>query len=514
VNFERASGILLHPTSLPGPYGIGDLGQEAYRFVDFLAAAGQTLWQILPVAPTGYGDSPYAAFSAFAGNPLLLSPDLLLDGGLLDADDLRDMPDFPADRVDYGAVFAWKMAVLRRSYERSKGSASERSDLASLAEENAGWLGDYALFMAVKAAHGGSDWNDWEEGIALRRPESLAHWRERVADDVGFQTYIQILFLKQWFAVKQYANERGVRIVGDIPIFVAYDSADVWAHPDLFALDARGRPTVVAGVPPDYFSATGQYWGNPLYRWDVMAEDGYAWWVERFRNAFRLYDVVRLDHFRGFAAYWEVPVNDERTAVNGRWVPGPGEPFFAAVREALGERPIIAEDLGLITPDVAALREAVGVPGMRVLQFAFGGPEVDPTNLYLPHNFDRNTVVYTGTHDNDTTLAWYRAAPEQERANVKQYLGIDAGGEWEDMDAMGRVVTRTLIRAALGSVANMAIVPLQDLLELGHEARMNMPGRSGGNWQWRYWAGALTDDVRDRLRELTVLYARYVPDTE
>jgi 4-alpha-glucanotransferase len=511
VNDERASGVLLHPTSFPGPYGIGDLGGEAYRFVDFLEQTGQKRWQILPLAPTGHGASPYAAFSAFAGNPLLISPDLLLAEGLLGAEDLRDVPDFPTDMVDYNAVIAWKMALLRRSYEHFKsGNASVSGELASFEAENAGWLEDYALFMAVKAAHGGTGWNDWADGIALRRPRSLARWRTQAADDIRFQKYLQYLFFKQWLALKSYANAHGVRIVGDIPIFVAHDSADVWAHPDLFNLDAKGRQTVVAGVPPDYFSATGQYWGNPLYRWDVMARDGYAWWVERFRAAFRLYDMVRLDHFRGFAAYWEVPVNKEQTAANGRWVTGPGAPLFAAIRDALGDRPIIAEDLGLITPDVVALRDALGFPGMRVLQFAFGA-EPNATDPYLPHNFERNAVVYTGTHDNDTTLGWYRAASEPVRANVKRYLDIEESGGAEDVDATGRLVTRKLARAAFASVANMAIVPLQDLLELGTDARMNLPGRSDGNWQWRYRSDALTDDLGARLRDIAILFARHVP---
>jgi 4-alpha-glucanotransferase len=515
MNSERASGILLHPTSLPGPYGIGDLGGEAYRFVDFLQQTGQKLWQILPVAPTGHGASPYAAFSAFAGNPLLLSPDLLLAEGLLAAEDLQDLPNFPIDAVDYDAVIAWKMALLRRSYALFKdgGSASASDEFAIFAADNADWFEDYALFMAVKAAHGGGSRHDWEKGIALRRPASLTRWRAQVADDVRFQKYIQYLFFTQWLALKRYANAHGVQIVGDIPIFVADDSADVWAHPDLFFLDKQRRPTVVAGVPPDYFSATGQYWGNALYRWDVMAGGGYAWWVERFRNAFRLYDMVRLDHFRGFAAYWEVPVNAEQTAANGRWVTGPGLPLFAAVREALGERPIIAEDLGLITPDVVALREALGLPGMRVLQFAFGA-EADATNAYLPHNVDRNAVIYTGTHDNDTTLGWYHAAPEQMRANVRHYLDIEARGKPDEVDAMGRVVTRKLVRAAFGSVANIAIVPLQDLLELGTAARMNLPGRQDGNWQWRYRSGALTDELRAHLRAITILFGRHVPPKE
>jgi 4-alpha-glucanotransferase len=524
MEFERASGILLHPSSLPGPYGIGDLGPEAFRFVDFLHETGQKIWQILPLTPTGYGDSPYAAFSAFAGNPLLLSPELLLDEGLLEAEDLRNVPGFSADRVDYGELIEWKMALLRRSYESfregakvkagARSSRSSRNELAQFERENAGWLDDYALFMAVKQAHGGRSWEDWDEDIALRRPEGLGRWREQVVEEVIFQKYIQYLFFKQWLSLKGYANSAGVKIVGDIPIFVAYDSADVWAHPDLFYLDKKGRPTVVAGVPPDYFTVKGQYWGNPLYRWNVMAKDGYSWWVERFRNGFTLYDMVRLDHFRGFAAFWEVPVNEEQTAANGRWVTGPSVKFFKAIRDALGEQPIIAEDLGVITPDVVKIRETMGFPGMRVLQFAFGAFETDATDPYLPHNFDRNTVVYTGTHDNDTTVSWYRTASKEERANVKHYLDIEDGRGKEDMDAMGKVVARKLVRAAISSVANMAIVPLSDLLELGTEARMNQPGRSSGNWQWRYRPGAITDDVRDRLRDITVLFARYVPPTD
>ena len=521
MNFERASGILLHPSSLPGPYGIGDLGPEAFRFVDFLQQTGQKLWQILPLAPTGYGDSPYAAFSAFAGNPLLVSPELLMADGLLRREDLRDVPDFPAGKVDYGALIEWKMALLRRSFEMfnkpsqaSGKRASIRGELVQFEEENGDWLEDYALFMAVKAAHGGRSWDEWEEEIALRKPEAVAQWRDQVAEDVRFQTYMQFLFFKQWLSLKSYANARNVKIVGDIPIFVAYDSADVWAHPDLFFLDKKGRPTVVAGVPPDYFTVKGQYWGNPLYRWNVMAKNGYAWWVDRFRNAFRLYDMVRLDHFRGFAAFWEVPVNEEQTAANGRWVKGPGEKFFKAIREALGDQPIIAEDLGVITPDVVKIRETMGFPGMRVLQFAFGAFETDATDPYLPHNFDRNTVVYTGTHDNDTTVSWYRTATKEERANVKHYLDIEDTRGPEDLEAMGRLVTRKMVRAAFGSVADLAIVPLSDLLELGNEARMNQPGRPSGNWQWRFEAGALTSEVRARLRDIAILFARYVPPTD
>lgn len=513
MNLERASGILLHPTSFPGPYGIGDLGGEAYRFVDFLQSTGQKLWQILPLAPTGYGDSPYAAFSAFAGNPLLVSPDILRSQGLLEDSDLQNMPDFPRNRVEYGPLIEWKMPLLRRSYDLFKHNANPgiQVELDKFEKENASWLEDYALFMAAKSAHGGAVWSDWEQGLALRWPASLAQWRSKLADDIRFQKYIQYLFSQEWTALKSYANERHVKIMGDIPIFVAYDSADVWAHPELFYLDERGRTTVVAGVPPDYFSATGQYWGNPLYRWDVAASTGYVWWIERFRNAFRLYDVVRLDHFRGFAAYWEVPVNDEQTAANGHWVKGPGVPFFQTVRAALGDQPIIAEDLGVITSDVVEIREAMGFPGMRVLQFAFGAFETDATDPYLPHNYDHNTVVYTGTHDNDTTVGWFRTATEQERANVLHYLDI----EEHSHDAnIAELVAWKLVRLAFGSVANTAIVPLQDLLGAGSEARMNWPGRANGNWGWRYDPADLNDGLRAALRDITILFARYVPPAD
>ncbi len=513
MNFERASGILLHPTSFPGPYGIGDLGQEAYRFIDFLHQAGQKLWQVLPLTPTGYGDSPYAAFSAFAGNPLLISPDFLLAEGLLEGSDLQNRPTFNTQHVEYGPLIKWKMALLRRSYDIFKNSSGPQiqSDVAQFILENTDWLEDYALFMAVKEVHGGSVWSEWDEGIALRRPESIAEWRLRLDDDINFQRYIQYLFFRQWLALKHYANERDVKIIGDIPIFVAYDSTDVWAHPERFFLDEKGHATVVAGVPPDYFSTTGQYWGNPLYRWDMMADEGYSWWIERLRRIFKLYDIIRLDHFRGFAAYWEVPVNKEQTAANGRWVKGPGVQFFHAVQDALGDQPIIAEDLGVITPDVDEIRKAMGFPGMRVLQFAFGAFETDATDPYLPHNYVHNTVVYTGTHDNDTTAGWYDSASSQERSNARHYLDLNGLGESEDT---GTLIAWKLVRTALASVANTAIVPMQDLLGLGNEARMNWPGKASGNWNWRYDPGALNDGLLAALRDITILFARYVPPTD
>ncbi|HEX2912577.1 MAG TPA: 4-alpha-glucanotransferase [Chloroflexia bacterium] len=512
LNFERASGILLHPTSLPGPYGIGDLGAEAYHFIDFLKQTGQKLWQILPLAPTGYGDSPYAALSAFAGNPLLISPDLLLEQGLLQSEDLQNVPAFPENQVDFGPLLEWKMALLARSYQRFKSSVNEHllAEIADFEKENANWLEDFALFMAAKTAHNGVVWNEWEEGLALRKPESIAAWREKLQGDIEFHKYLQFQFFKQWLALKNYANERNIKIIGDIPIFVAYDSADVWAHPDFFYLDEKGRTTLVAGVPPDYFSATGQYWGNPLYRWDYMASNGYAWWIERFSNAFRLYDFLRIDHFRGFAAYWEVPVNEEKTAANGRWVKGPGVEFFQFVQKVLGDRPVIAEDLGVITPDVVEIRETMGYPGMRVLQFAFGAFETDATDPYLPHNYEHNTVVYTGTHDNDTTAGWYTTASENEKKNVRHYLDLDEANNVN----MGAVVASKMVRLAFSSVANMAIVPLQDLLGLGSEARMNRPGTASGNWRWRLQKEMLTQEVSSHLYDITVLFARYVPPTD
>ena len=495
MRLPRSSGILLHPTSLPGRCGIGDLGEWAFRFVDFLAESGQRLWQVLPLGPTGYGDSPYQSFSAFAGNPLLISLEKLVEEGALAAQVLEAAPRFPSHRVDYGAVIPYKLRVLRESFAhfRRRASSEQQEAFAAFCAAEESWLEDFALFMALKAHHGGVPWDAWERDIAVRQPEAVARWRRALADEIAFQKYLQFQFFRQWAAVKRYANERGIRVIGDVPIFVAYDSADVWAHPELFHLDEAGQPTVVAGVPPDYFSPTGQLWGNPLYRWDVMAEDGYAWWIARLRATLRLVDIVRLDHFRGFVAYWEVPAG-AKTAERGRWVKGPGAAFFHAVREALGDVSIIAEDLGVITPEVEALREAFGFPGMKVLQFAFSTGAQNP---YLPHNYERNCVVYTGTHDNDTTVGWFRSLPEDERAFCLKYLGTE-----------GREIHWDLIRLAMMSVADTVVIPLQDVLGLGSEARMNYPGRLGGNWTWRYTEGALTEAACERLVELVETYGR------
>ncbi len=493
--FVRASGILLHPTCLPGRFGIGDLGEAAYRFVDFLAASRQQYWQIMPLGPTSYGDSPYQALSAFAGNPLLISLERLVEEHTLAASDLRDAPAFPEHQVDYGPVIGFKQRLLRLAYEAFKADASEaqKTELAGFTTANHAWLDDYALFSALKDHHNGSSWNSLEQDIATRQPAALERWRLDLNDQIGFHQYAQFLFFKQWSDLKAYANQHGIRIIGDLPLFVASDSADAWAHQELFYCDAQGQPTRVAGVPPDYFSASGQLWGNPLYRWDVMAQDGYAWWIARFKAALQQVDVVRLDHFRGFEAYWAVPAGAEN-AIHGEWVKGPGRALFQAVEQALGPVPIIAEDLGLITPEVEALRAELGFPGMKVLQFAFGG---DATHPYLPHNYERNCVVYTGTHDNDTTLGWLSTLGEPEGLALRRYLG-GRGDElnWE------------MIRLALMSVAHTAIVPLQDVLGVGREGRMNTPGQASGNWGWRYSPDMLTAAAGERLKTLTETYGR------
>ncbi len=497
MRFPRSSGILLHPTSLPGPWGIGDLGPAAYAFVDFLAAAGQSLWQILPLGPTGYGDSPYQCFSAFAGNPLLISLDALIQRGLLSYDEAAEAAAeryLSLDAVHYGEVLDVKLPLLQRAFERVRAGAAPdlAEDFRAFQAAQAGWLPDYALFMALKNAHAGQAWNTWEPPLRDRQPEALARAREEHAAAIAFQEFLQFLFFHQWRRLRSYANQQGIAIIGDAPIFVAYDSADVWANRELYFLDASGNPTVVAGVPPDYFSATGQRWGNPLYRWREMARDGYGWWVARLRAIFDQVDILRLDHFRGFAAYWEVPA-DEETAINGRWVKGPGADLFTRLEAELGSLPIIAEDLGLITPDVHALRDQFDFPGMKVLQFAFDTPE----NPYLPHNHVPNCVVYTGTHDNNTSVGWFQGLSEEERERVRAYLGRD-----------GADIAWDLIRLALMSVADLVVIPFQDVLRLGAEARMNTPGLLGQNWAWRFRAEALNDGLASGLRFLTTVYDR------
>jgi 4-alpha-glucanotransferase len=498
--FPRSSGILLHPTSLPGRYGIGDLGEWAYHLVDYLASAGQSIWQVLPLGPTSYGDSPYQCLSAFAGNPNLISLDSLAGAGWLTADDLATTPAFPAEYVDFGPVIEFHNQMLHTAYRAFKANASDeqRANFAAWRGAQGQWLDDFALFAALKKSYGGRPWVEWAEGEALHEPSAMAAARSRLADDVDEQAFRQWVFFEQWYALKGYANRKGVRLVGDIPIFVAHDSSDVWGNRHLYSLDDKGHPTVVAGVPPDYFSATGQRWGNPLYRWDVMQQDGYQWWISRFRAMLALVDLIRIDHFRGFEAYWEVPAH-EPTAMHGQWQPGPREAFFDAVGAALGSLPIMAEDLGLITAEVVALRDKYNLPGMKVLQFAFGGDECgdDP---FLPHNYIQNCVVYSGTHDNNTTMGWWQGGEADEKARkcVKRYVGRKVKrANWE------------LIRLGMMSVAHTFIIPMQDVLGLGAEARMNTPGRAAGNWSWRITPDALTGRSRTRLERLTRLYSRW-----
>lgn len=519
MRFPRSSGILLHPTSLPSSYGIGDLGQPAYAFVDALAKGGQSLWQVLPLGPTGYGDSPYQAFSAFAGNPLLVSLEKLVEENLLKHEDLADAPSFSAERVEYGRVIDFKLEKLGRAFENFKqtNDAGLKEDFGHFHEYAALWLEDYALFRAIKNSQAGKVWSEWDEPLRKREPTALDKAREDLRDQIEAQKFFQYLFFKQWIKLKAYCAEKKIKIIGDLPIFVAYDSSDVWTHPDLFKLDEEGHPRVVAGVPPDYFSKTGQLWGNPIYDWEKMQSDGFKWWMERIEFCLRTVDIMRVDHFRGFAAAWEVPGSD-KTAERGQWVKVPGRELFRTLRERLGELPIIAENLGHITPDVENLRREFDFPGMRILQFAFGG---DSKNLDLPHNYHHQEVVYTGTHDNDTTMGWFNAKAgegstrsaeqiERERAYCMKYLNTD-----------GKEIHWDFIRAALASVPDIAIIPMQDVLGLGTEARMNLPASTEGNWDWRYRAGVLTDEMLARLKDLTELYGRQiesekeeVPETE
>jgi len=501
MQFPRRSGVILHPTSLPGRFGIGDLGDAAFRFVDFLARARQTYWQVLPLSPTGYGDSPYQSPATFAGNPLLISPEKLAAAGHLSHDDLRNVPDFPIDRVDYGRVIPYKNDLLNRTFANFRAHAprTQHEAFERFCRAHAAWLDDVALFTALKETHDWRAWHAWEPDLVARKPAALERARQSLSDQVANQKYRQWQFFEQWLALKQYANERGIRIIGDAPIYVALDSADVWANPDQFLLDQKFQPLAVAGVPPDYFSATGQLWGNPLYRWHKMAQDDYAWWRARFRMAFTQADVVRIDHFRGFYNYWQVPFG-EATAVNGRWQKGPGAGLFRAVTRARGEVAIIAEDLGEFDDrsraGVNALRAEFGYPGMKVLQFAFGG---DASNPFLPHNYERDFVVYTGTHDNDTTVGWYQVTSnESERDWARKYLRSD-----------GADIAWDFIRAAWSSIAHTAIAPAQDLLALGHSARLNNPSTFGApNWCWRMLPDALNDAIAARLAELTVMYRR------
>lgn len=495
MSYKRSAGILLHPTSLPSPDGIGDLGPEAHRWIDFLCETGCGLWQILPLGPTGFGDSPYQCFSAFAGNPYLVSPALLLEDNLLARTDLADRPNFPVDHVEYSQVIQWKLTLLDRAFDRFQAASPPAIAAAfeQFQKEEAYWLDDYTLFMAIKDQQGGASWGQWPEPLRKRFPQALEQFRRQHYQQITRHRFRQFLFFRQWEMLHTAARQRHVRIIGDIPIFVAYDSADSWSHPELFFFDAEGQPEVVAGVPPDYFSATGQLWGNPLYNWEAHHRNGYAWWIQRFKAALNLVDIIRLDHFRGFAGYWEVPAGLP-TAEIGRWVKGPGADFFSAIQQALGELPIIAEDLGEITPDVIELRDQFNLPGMKIFQFAFA---TDPDDPFLPHNYPVNCVAYTGTHDNDTAIGWYQTAPEAERDFCRRYLACS-----------GDDIAWDMIRAVWSSVAMMALAPMQDFLRLGSEARMNFPGRPNGNWSWRLTPNVLTPDLCHQIQELNYLYSR------
>ena len=494
---ERVSGILLHPTSLPSPYGIGDLGDGAYEFVDFLEKTGQHLWQTLPLGPTGFGDSPYQSFSAFAGQPLLISPGRLLEDHLLTEEDLEGMPEWDPRKVDYGEVILFKTGLLKKAWAAFAHTPDKTllEEYEQFCQEEKDWLEDYAFFMAVKDYHEGRWWLDWEKELIHPDEKTRKRWQKKLADEIGYYNFIQFIFQKQWLELKSYANERGIEIIGDIPIFVALDSVDVWANKKLFQLDSKGYPTCVAGVPPDYFSATGQLWGNPLYDWDYHKETGYSWWIARIRRQLALTDYLRIDHFRGFEAYWSVPAKEE-TAINGSWIKGPGKDLFLAMEKAFDqELPIFAEDLGIITPEVEHLRDSLGFPGMKVLQFGFENME---DKNYIPHFYTTpNCICYTGTHDNDTTMGWYQTQPELVKDRIRRYGNTD-----------GNLVSLDFIRFCMGSIARYAIFPLQDLLVLGSEARMNTPGVAADNWAFRYVKEDLTDERAEWLLKTTQLFGR------
>ncbi|MEH1863668.1 MAG: 4-alpha-glucanotransferase [Nostoc sp.] len=495
--FPRSSGILLHPTSFPSQFGIGDFGSEAYRFVDFLVESKQQLWQILPLGPTGDTNSPYASYSAIAGNPLLISPELLYNKGLL-TEDFTNLPKFSTERVDFSQVIQTKIPILQKAFKNFKTSATseQQQEFNQFCQNQGYWLDDYALFMALKDAHNGASWNTWEMAIAQRKPEAIAQWEQRLADEVFYHKYLQFEFFSQWLQLKRYANERGIQILGDIAIYVAHESADVWANPGNFCLDERtGEAALMAGTPPDYFSTTGQLWGNPVYNWVRLQQENFKWWVQRFQSMLNCVDLIRIDHFRGFQAYWAVK-QGETTAMNGSWLEAPGEAFFEVLKQKLGNLPIIAEDLGEITPEVYALRDRFEFPGMRILQFAFGDDSAE--KRFLPFNYQSNCVVYTGTHDNDTTVGWFNQLLPSGREQLLSYLGCqsESGIHWD------------LIRLALSSVANQAIIPLQDVLGLDTGARMNFPGKTEGSWGWRYQSTALTPEISDRLGTMTEIYGR------
>jgi 4-alpha-glucanotransferase len=495
MNIERSAGILLHPTSLPGKFGIGDLGPNAFGFIEFLKSAGQTLWQIFPLGPTGYGDSPYQCFSAFAGNPLLISPELLQKDGLLNNSDLQNIPNYNPTQIDFGNIIKYKYKLFHKAFHNFKKKQVQFDDeCGDFCEKNNYWLDDYSLFMAAKQFHGGVQWTQWDPSIAFR--QNIPEWKNKLKDEIEFQKFLQFIFDRQWADVRLFANQNGIRIIGDIPIFIAYDSADLWANKELFTVREDGSLEFVAGVPPDYFSVTGQLWGNPLYKWKEMEKDNFTWWRKRISKLFEMADILRIDHFRGFDAYWEIP-GIAKTAMDGRWVKAPGEKLFNSIKKALGDLPIIAEDLGVITDSVEALRDNFDFPGIKILQFGLG---VDGDKKFLPHNHIKNCVVHTGSHDNETT----RGFLESERNKNSDIY------EWTQkyFNYYGDNMTYELICTAYASVADICVIPMQDVLNLGNEARMNLPGTLGGNWTWRFTWNQISDGLANHYKEMGVMFER------
>ncbi|MDY7031151.1 MAG: 4-alpha-glucanotransferase [Thermodesulfobacteriota bacterium] len=495
---RRGSGVLLHVPSLHSRFGIGDLGPQAFRFVDFLVDAKQSFWQILPLNPIepAYGSSPYHSISAFACSSLFISPELLLQDGLLNDEDIMSYPVFSYDRIDYAAVISSKRELFFMAYQNFK-KRTEKYDYRKFCQENSVWLDDYSLFAALKSHYNGKTWSDWPPELRDRENEALESAATEFHDRIDFEKFLQYIFFTQWFSLKQYCGERGIQIIGDMPIYVQYDSVDLWTHPEVFKLNEAKKPYAVAGVPPDYFSKTGQLWGNPLYRWDVLKDTGYRWWVQRTKHALKLFDMVRIDHFRGLVGYWEIPAG-EKTAMNGKWIEAPAEDFLMTLLRKFPYLPVIAEDLGVITPDVREIMSRFELPGMKILLFAFGDDL--STNPYIPHNLAKNCIVYPGTHDNNTVKGWFEneAAPE-EKERLFQYLGREVSNEdisWE------------FIRMAMMSVANLAVTSMQDILNLGEEARMNRPATTQGNWQWRLLPGQLSIQLSKKLRQMTEIYGR------
>jgi len=495
MRFPRSCGILVHPSSFPSKYGMGDFGSEAKTFIDFLVETDQSIWQVLPLGPTGYGDSPYASYSAFAGNHYFISLDILVDKGLLKTDEVSEAEMAMTTKTDYTTSYSKKNSLYKLASERFYKNIKDQDRLAldKFCKENRFWLDDYCLFIACSLQNDRKVWNQWDPELAQRKSGTIAQFKEQQSEVIQYHTWLQFEFFNQWYDLKKYANDKGIRVIGDIPIFVDHNSADVWAHSKYFEVDKQGNRKLVAGVPPDYFSETGQLWGNPLYKWDVLEKDGYSWWVERFRQMFELYDAIRVDHFRGFDAYWQVDAT-QKTAVIGEWIPGPGKKLFKKIKKELGELPIIAEDLGVMTPTVEELRDSFQFPGMKILQFAFGS---DSGNSFLPHNYTQNCVVYTGTHDNDTTIGWFNSAPEIERHRAREYsLSDDQDIHW------------ALIRLGMLSVADQAIFPLQDFMNLDGTHRMNLPGTVANNWNWRYTPDMLNSIDKNRMKHLVYLSNR------